>query len=207
MKGRFITFEGSEGSGKSTQIQMACDYLKSKYKKIIFLREPGGVAISEKIRHILLDVENASMSKKAEMLLYMSARAQLVEEVIVPHLKQGAIVLCDRFLDSTIAYQGYGLGMDLKLIRSIGQFVTGGLSPDLTFVFDINTKKGLSRISREKDRIEKRAIAYHNRVRRGYQALAKAEPSRIKLIQASQSREDIQEIIVAHLNKLLSIRA
>lgn len=206
MKGKFITFEGSEGSGKSTQIQLAFQYLKKKGKPVVFLREPGGVLISEKVRQILLDVANEGMSKKAEMLLYMAARAQLVEEVLLPLLKKGKIILCDRFLDSTLVYQGYGLGLDLKLIKQIGVFVTSGTSPDLTFVFDIDTKKGLSRISRAKDRIEKRALAYHNKVRRGYQTLARQEPKRIKLIDGNQPKEQIQETVVKYLNCLLSIR-
>ncbi len=201
-KGKFITFEGSEGSGKSTQIERAYQYLKSLGKDVLFLREPGGVKISEKIRAILLDVENKGMGDACETLLYMAARAQLVEEVIEPALKKGKIVLCDRFLDSTVVYQGYGCGVNIKFIKDVGKIATKGLTPDLTLIFDIEVKKGLARINRTKDRIEQRAVSYHNRVRRGYQALAKQEPKRIKLIAANQDREAISHIVKKHIDKL-----
>ncbi len=192
MKGTFITFEGSEGSGKSTQIKLVRAYLKVKKQPILFVREPGGVKISEKIRNILLDVKSVKMSDECETLLYMAARAQLVEEVIAPALKKGKIVLCDRFLDSTVAYQGYGNGVDVTTIKKIGQFATQGIRPDITFFFDIDAKKGLSRISRKKDRIERRAIPYHSRVRRGYIKIARQEPGRVKLIDGSKSKEEIR---------------
>src|SRR3989338_2255774 len=144
-KGKFITFEGSEGSGKSTQAMLVYQHLKRQRKPVLFIREPGGVKISEAIRNILLNVENKSMTDEAEMLLYMAARAQLVGEVILPALKKGKIVLCDRFLDSTIVYQGYGNGVNLDAIKSVGKFATRGIAPDLTLLFDIDTRKGLSR--------------------------------------------------------------
>ena len=132
MKGKFITFEGSEGCGKSTQSRMLYEYLKAKGKRVIYLREPGATKISEKIRDILLDARNQAIVPEAEMLLYMAARAQIVGEIIKPALKKGMIVICDRFLDSTLAYQGYGLGMDIDLIGRIGKFTTGGISPDFS---------------------------------------------------------------------------
>jgi len=205
MKGKFITFEGSEGSGKSTQIELVCKYLRKKKKPILFVREPGGVKISEKIRGILLDVKSAGMSDECETLLYMAARAQLVEEVIAPALKKGKIVLCDRFLDSTIAYQGYGNGVDIGFIKKIGQTATQGIRPDITFFFDISAKKGLSRISRAKDRIERRTIAYHNRVRKGYIEISRREPGRVKLIKANQNKETIQKIVRKHIDRLLNL--
>ena len=205
MRGKFITFEGSEGSGKSTQIEMLFKYLKSKGKDVVFLREPGGVKISETIRNILLDVNNAEMGDECETLLYMAARAQLVKEIVEPQLKKGKIILCDRFLDSTVVYQGYGRGVDIKFIKLLGKFATKSLSPDLTFVFDIEAKEGLSRIKREKDRIEKRDLSYHNRVRNGYLALSRQEPKRIKVIKSNQSREGIQDIIRGYINPLLKI--
>lgn len=205
LKGKFITFEGSEGSGKSTQVDLIYQYLRKKRNNILFLREPGGVAISEKIRNILLDVKSKGMSDECETLLYMAARAQLVHEVVAPALKQGKIILCDRFLDSTIAYQGYGNGVDVRFIKEIGKLATRGIKPDLTFVFDIVTKKGLSRIHRQKDRIERRALSYHNRVRRGYLALAKQEPQRIKVIQVNKSREEIHRVVKQHVDRLLGI--
>jgi len=206
VKGRLITFEGSEGSGKSTQIELVCKYLRRKKKPILFVREPGGVKISEKIRNILLDVKNTKMSSECETLLYMAARAQLVEEVVAPALKAGKVVLCDRFLDSTVAYQGYGNGVDVRVIKSIGKFATQKIQPDITFFFDINAKKGLSRIKgRTKDRIERRAIHYHNRVRKGYVKITRKEPGRVKLIDANRTKEEIFAIIVKHIDRLLKL--
>ncbi len=201
----FITFEGSEGSGKSTQARLLCRYLKSRHKKFLHIREPGGIKISEEIRRILLDVENTSMCDTSETLLYMAARAQLVHEVIAPALKKGTIVICDRFLDSTIVYQGYGNGVSLKFIKDIGRLVTEGITPNLTFIFDIGVKHGLSRTGKVKDRIERRSLDYHNRVRKGYLALARQEPKRIKLINAHGSREAIQAVIRGFVEGLLKI--
>ncbi len=204
MKGILITFEGSEGSGKSTQINLLQKYFKKQKKSTLFLREPGGVKISEKIRNILLDVKNTAMGNECETLLYMAARAQLVQEVLLPALQKGEVVLCDRFLDSTMVYQGYGCGVDVSLIKKIGHFATQGIQPKLTFFFDIDAKKGLARINRAKDRIECRAIAYHNRVRQGYLALAKNEPRRIKVIDASKSKSEIHDIVLGHVEKIFS---
>lgn len=202
-KGKFITFEGSEGSGKSTQAMLVYQHLKRQRKPVLFIREPGGVKISEAIRNILLNVENKSMTDEAEMLLYMAARAQLVGEVILPALKKGKIVLCDRFLDSTIVYQGYGNGVNLDAIKAIGRFATCGITPDLTLLFDIDTAKGLSRKGKIKDRIERRSLQYHNRVRRGYQQLAKENPKRIKLIKVNQGKKEIYKIVRPYVDKVL----
>lgn len=203
MKGKLITFEGSEGSGKSTQIKLIYQHLKKKKKPVLFLREPGGVKISEKIRGILLDIRNQGMGPECETLLYMAARAQLAGEVIRPALKAGKIVLCDRFLDSTLAYQGYGHGVDIGIIKKIGRFATQGISPDLTFFFDIETRQGLSRIQRSKDRIERRSLAYHDRVREGYQKLARQEPRRIKMLDGNARKEKIQELVKQYVDDLL----
>ncbi len=205
MKGKLITFEGAEGSGKSTQIQLALDYLKEHHFSVVFVREPGGVKISEDIRRILLDVDNQDMNDPCETLLYMASRAQLVGEVIKPALVKGKIVLCDRYLDSTIAYQGYGRGVDVKWIKLLGSFATHKINPDLTILFDIDAKLGLSRINREKDRIEKRDLNYHNRVRRGYLKIAQSEKKRIKVIKVDRSREEIHQAVRVYLNKLLKI--
>ncbi len=205
MKGTLITFEGSEGSGKSTQIKLIFDYLKKQKRKVLTLREPGGVEISEKIRRVLLDVKNKEMAKECEMLLYMAARAQMVKEILIPALGDGTIVLCDRFLDSTICYQGYGCNMDIDLIQRIGQFVTQGIKPHLTFVFDIETEEGLNRISRARDRIESRPVSYHTRVRAGYRELSKRDPRRIKLIQGNLGKEEIHEKVKSFVNPLLGI--
>ena len=202
-KGKFITFEGSEGSGKSTQIALVYDYLKSMRKPVIVVREPGGVKISENIRNILLHVENREMTDEAETLLYLAARAQLVHEVIAPALKEGKIILGDRFMDSTYAYQGYGNGVNLKFIKSVEKFVTEGIKPRLTFLFDIDTQKGLSRTNSQKDRIELRSLEYHNRVRRGYLALAKQEPKRIKVIKVDADKEIIFSRVKNFIDKLI----
>lgn len=199
-KGIFFTFEGSEGSGKSTQIQMVKQYLESLGKKVVFVREPGGVKISEHIRDILLDVRNTDMTDECEMLLYMAARSQLVREVIQPALRKGKIVLCDRYLDSTLAYQGYGSGVDLKMIRTVGAFATFGITPDLTFIFDLSVAKGMARLRGTRDRIERRATAYHKRVRKGYQTIAAGHKKRVKLIDASKDKATVRKVVQTHLD-------
>ncbi|MDI6758478.1 MAG: dTMP kinase [Candidatus Omnitrophota bacterium] len=186
MKGRFITFEGSEGCGKSTQSKLLYHYLKGKYYKVVYLREPGTTLISEKIRGILLDPKN-DITPVSEMFLYMAARAQVVDKIIKPALSKGNIVLCDRFLDSTIAYQGFGLGMSIKIIKQIGEIATFGIKPDLTIFLDLPVKKGLKCRQKSRDRIEKRSLAYHCRVRKGYFKLAALEPERIKVVKVEES--------------------
>jgi len=195
VKGVFITFEGPEGSGKSTQSKLLCRYLQKKGYLLIYLREPGGTKISEKIRKILLDNKNKSMSLKAELFLYMASRAQVLKEVIEPALGAGKIVICDRFLDSTLVYQGYGLGMDIGFIRKIGAFATGAIKPDLTILFDLPTETGLKRCGKTKDRIENRPLGYHRRVRNGYLKLARSFPARIKVVNGRDSKEKIQKNI------------
>ncbi len=192
MKGKFITFEGSEGSGKSTQSRLLAGYLRRKGYSVLFLREPGGTAISEKIRKILLDHKNDSMSASCELLLYMASRAQVVAEVIKPHLLKGVIVICDRFLDSTVAYQGYGLGIDLKLIRNMGDFATQGIQPDLTVFLDVPVKDGLKHRFLREDRIERRPLSYHERVRRGYLRIAKSDPARFKIVRLEKEKSATQ---------------
>lgn len=200
-KGRFITFEGSEGCGKSTQSKMLFGYLKAKGLKVIYLREPGGVKVSEMIREILLNPKN-KISPEAETLLYMAARAQVVEEIIKPALLAGKIVVCDRFMDSTIAYQGYGLGIDMKLIKSLGNFATQGIAPDLTIFLDLPVKSGLKHRDNCKDRIEQRSVSYHEKVRKGYLALAKDEPRRIKIVKVQEDKFKTQEKVREMVNAL-----
>lgn len=201
MRGKFITFEGSEGCGKSTQSRMLFDYLKDRGQKAIYLREPGGVKASERIRQILLDPESR-ISPAAETLLYMAARAQVVEEIIKPALAGGKTVVCDRFLDSTVAYQGYGLGIDIKLIKSIGNFATRGIKPDLTILLDLPVKSGLIHRRNCKDRIERRPVSYHEKVRRGYLNLAGAEPDRIKVVKVREDKFKTQDKIREIINGL-----
>jgi len=191
MRGKFITFEGSEGCGKSTQSRLLYEYLKRKGYPVVYLREPGGTRISEKIRKILLDPGN-HITAECETLLCMAARSQLVTGVIKPALSKGKIVICDRFLDSTLAYQGSGLGVDIALIKRLGNFVTGGIKPDLTIFLDLPVKRGLKHRKLQKDRIEKRSIAYHLRVRRGYLKLAILEPKRIKIIKVDKDKQKTQ---------------
>ena len=195
MKGAFITFEGSEGSGKSTQSRLLCDYLREAGLRVVFLREPGGTDIAEKIRGLLLDCRNKCMSSRCETLLYMAARSQVVMELIRPALKTGKVVVCDRFLDSTLAYQGYGLGIDLATIRKIGFFATEGVAPDLTFFMDLPVRDGLRHRRGAKDRIERRPLLYHARVRNGYLDMARQEPGRIKIVKVRDCKEDTQAAI------------
>ena len=195
MKSKFITFEGSEGCGKSTQSKLFYQYLKRKGCPVVYLREPGSTKIGEQIRRILLAPRNQVMAPACEMLLYMAARAQIVSEIISPSLKKGKIVICDRFLDSTLAYQGYGLGINSKTIKYIGDFVTAGIKPDLTIFLNLATEKGLERCGQVKDRIEKRSFGYHLRVKEGYLKLARQEPTRIKIIRVESSADKTQEKI------------
>ena len=201
MKSKFITFEGSEGCGKSTQSEMLFSYLKARGAKVIYLREPGGVRLSETIRTILLDPKS-KISAQAETLLYMAARAQVVEEIIKPALEAKKIVVCDRFLDSTIAYQGYGLGIDIKVIKSMGNFATGGITPDLTIFLDLPVESGLKHRHNCKDRIEQRSMSYHEKVRKGYLALAKQEPRRIKIVKVLDNKFKTQNKIREVVNAL-----
>lgn len=205
MKGVFITFEGFEGSGKSTQINLLAGYLKENGYPVLLLREPGSTRISEKIREILLNKKNYFIREKTELLLYLAARAQLVEEKIIPALKQNKIVLCDRFQDATTAYQGYGLGLDIKLIKNFGEFVTSAVNPNLTILLDIKVEEGLRRAGGASDRIQERPLAYHRRVRNGYLKLASANPKRIKLIQAKdikKTQKDIRNLVNEFLSKI-----
>ena len=194
MRGKFITFEGSEGCGKSTQSRLLYEYLKKKGYRVVYVREPGGTKMSEKIRKVLLDPKN-HITPVCEMLLYMAARAQLVNEIIHPALNTGKVIICDRFLDSTIAYQGYGLGIDIGLIKNIGNLATEGIKPDLTILLDLPTKEGLAVCGRVKDRIEKRSLCYHLCVRKGYLKLASSEPKRIKVIKVDKDKHKTQEEI------------
>jgi len=203
MRGKFITFEGSEGCGKSTQSKLLYLYLRRRGFKVVYLREPGGNKISEKIRKILLDFKNDSITPVTETLLYMAARAQVVGEIIAPALKKGKIIICDRFMDSTIAYQGYGLGIDIKLIKCVGEFATSGIKPDLTIFMELPLKDGLKHRRHTKDRIERRSLSYHYRVLKGYFKLAQSEPARIKVVKVLEEKNKTQEVIRRLVDKFL----
>lgn len=204
-QGMFITFEGCEKSGKSTQANLLSRYLKACGFKTLFIREPGSTVLGEKIRRILLDKRNDRMSLVAEMLLYMAARAQLVEEVIRPALARGMVVLCDRFQDSTLAYQGYGCGLEIAALKKMGRWATAGLTPDLTLLLDSWQSRDKLRNTSSPDRIELRPDAFHNRVKKGYRALARKYPSRIKTIRVQPSiretQAEIREIVESCLLK------
>lgn len=204
MKGIFITFEGFEGSGKSTQIKLLVDYLIKNNISVSVLREPGSTKIGEEVRKILLDKDNSLIAGKTELLLYLAARAQLVEEKIIPALKKGQLVLCDRFQDATVAYQGYGLGLDKRLIDELGSLVTGGLRPDLTVLLDIDVEEGLRRTGRNKDRIERRSLDYHCRVRKGYLKIAQSSSRRVKVVRVKdikRTHEEVRRLVEELLNK------
>ncbi|MFH0985242.1 MAG: dTMP kinase [Candidatus Omnitrophota bacterium] len=200
-KGFFITFEGAEGSGKSTQIRKTVAFLKKKGRSVVMLREPGGTRISEAIRAILLDKNLKEMAPVTELLLYLAARAQIVREKVLPALKTGKVVICDRFEDSTRAYQGFGRGLSLQAIEQASRLVRETLKPDLTFVLDIDIAKGLARGGRH-DRIEREALSFHRRVRQGFLALAKKEPRRMVVIDSNQSVERVSEMIRERLERV-----
>lgn len=196
-RGLFITFEGTEGCGKSTQSRLLYDCLKCSYD-CVYTREPGGTAAGDYIRHILLHSKKIKISDMAEVFLFEAARAQIVREVIRPSLKAGRIIICDRFSDATIAYQGYGGKIPLKLIESLNAAATEGLKPDLTIILDIDINTGLRRAKKKGiDRMEAKDIAYHRRVRAGYLKLAKSEPKRIKIIKVESDLYKTQENIRA----------
>ncbi|HEB64523.1 MAG TPA: dTMP kinase [Chloroflexi bacterium] len=193
----FITFEGPEGSGKTTQIPLLADFLRSRGHEVLTTREPGGTPIGDQIRAILSDLGNTAMHPRAEILLFLASRAQLVEQVIRPHLAGGGVVLCDRYADSTLAYQGYGHGVDLGVLQNLLLFATGGVFPHLTFLLDLDVEAGLKRRAQGGDwnRLDAYALEFHRRVRRGYHQLAKKEPERWVVIDASQPPERVQAAI------------
>jgi len=203
VKGRFITFEGIEGSGKSSQITLFADHLRSQHRAVTLTREPGGTPIGDQVRKILLDPGNKALDPSAELLLYAASRAQHLKEVIRPALQRGDIVLCDRFSDATIAYQGYGRGLDLDRIHVLDRLVTEGMRPDLTIVLDVDAAVGLARARGRNDqqgleaeaRFENEELAFHERVRQGYLTLAREAPDRMKVVDAALSPLQVQETI------------
>ncbi len=203
-KGLFITFEGGEGSGKTTQSHLLNAHLQKKGYITLLLREPGGTAISEKIREILLDKANTGLSPIAELFLYEAARAQIVAEKIKPNLDQGVAVLCDRFIDSTVAYQGYGRGINLKWIDELNEIAAQGLLPDMTLFLDIDPSVGLDRASKTNHtRFEAEALYFHQKVREGFLALKERYPSRFRVIDASLPSDQVHLAIVREVEPIL----
>jgi dTMP kinase len=211
MPGFFITFEGGEGSGKTTQLKALLTQLRSADRDPVPTRDPGGTAIGNQVRELLLNGDLVQMSPLAELLLYEASRTQLVREVIRPALALRRIVLCDRFTDSTLAYQGYGRGLDLDLIERLNAVAADGLRPDLTVLLDLDPVVGLARASQRlaqpreyRDRLESELLEFHLRVRAGYRALAAREPARVVIVDATQGILDIEAEIRRHVETRLA---
>ena len=203
----FVTFEGIEGAGKSTAMRGLAATLEAQGKTVVQTLEPGGCALGVTLRTVLLDARTQNLSERAELYLFLADRAQHVHEVVRPALEAGSIVLCDRFCDSTFAYQGYGRGLDLAMLRQLNEQATGGLVPDLTLLFDLPVEAGLARArsrnaaegkARNEGRFEAEKLAFHQRVRDGFLALATAEPQRFRIIDASQGPEDVLAQVLRH---------
>lgn len=203
-KGILLTFEGPEGCGKSTQAKLLYNYLKGLKYDCVYTREPGGTKAGERIRRILLDSKGAEISDLAELFLFEAARSEIVKEVIAPALAKNKIVICDRFSDATMAYQGYGGRLPLEIIETLDRVATAGLKPDLTILLDIDTITGLERArSKGLDRMEAKAIAYHRRVREGYLGLAKIHPGRIRIIKVTDGIHGIQRLVRCEVGRVI----
>lgn len=200
----FITFEGPDGSGKTTQMDLLMPFLAAKGLDTVRTREPGGTDIGDQIRSVIMNMKNKSMHPRSEILLFCASRAQLVEELIRPSLSEGKLVLCDRYADSTLAYQGYGHGLDRDALIRLLDFATGGLKPDLTLLFDISAEAGLRRRltnHEEWNRMDDYALQFHERVRSGYLAMAAAEPERWVVINADRTPDEIHAEVVSVLTE------
>jgi len=193
-KGLFITFEGIDGCGKSTQLEKLKEYLENKGYDTIKTLEPGGSKLGQSLRQILLHYDGF-VSDRAELFMYLADRCQHIDEIVEKNIKKGIMVLCDRHIDSTVAYQGYGRGQDIKKIEFLNDIATKNKKPDLTFLFDIDVELGQKRVGKNKDRLEKESLDFHSRVKEGYLNLAKLEPQRIKVIDGSKTIEEVfQEV-------------
>jgi len=205
-----VTFEGPEGSGKSTQIQLLHQALKGRGFAVVCTREPGGTPISEQIRAVLHDLKNVGMSPEAEVLLYSASRAQHVAQLIRPALERGGVVISDRYAESTLAYQGYGRGLDLDILKTITGFATGGLYPDLVIYLDLDVQLGLQRKLRDQqqgqgewNRMDQQDIAFHRRVREGYLKMAGQDRERWLVIDATRSVEEIHSMVLGRVEEFL----
>lgn len=191
-KGLFITFEGADGCGKTTQLGILKDYLLEQGYKVLITREPGAKGLGEKFRDILLNYEG-DVSDRCESFLFLADRAQHVDMIVKPALENGIIVLCDRHTDSTVAYQGYGRGLNIEQINMLNNLATDGLKPDLTYVFDVDIETSMKRVGKEKDRMESSGDDFFNRVRNGYLQIAVNEPERVKVIDSTKSIDEVFE--------------
>ncbi len=212
MSGWFITFEGVEGSGKTTQIRLAGQFLSEKGFSVVMTQEPGGTPLGERIREILLNRGGFDISGDAEVFLFAAARAQHTDAVILPALERGQVVLCDRFSDATIAYQAFGRGLPLEAVREVCRLASRGLSPHLTLLFDLPVEKGLERAfrriagcdeDRREDRFEREHLDFHHRIREGYLAIAREEPHRVKIIDASRDIDPTRRDVFLTLSSFL----
>lgn len=201
-KGLFITLEGADGCGKTTQLNLLKEYLTSRGYEIVVTREPGGKGLGEKLREILLNYDG-EVSDRCEAFLYLADRAQNIDTIIKPAINSGKIVLCDRHTDSSVAYQGYGREQNIDNINMLNELAVNGVHPDLTIVFDIDTETSMARVGAEKDRLESAGIEFHKRVRNGYLEIAKKNPQRIKVVDASQTIEDVQLDVIKIIEGVL----
>lgn len=194
-KGLFITFEGADGCGKTTQLNLLKEYLEKNGHEVVYTREPGGKGLGEKIREILLNYDG-EVSNRCESFLFLADRAQNIDIIVKPAMESGKIVLCDRHTDSTVAYQGYGRGLDLKEIHELNSLATNNIKPDLTLVFDVDIETSMKRVGSEKDRMENAGMEFFNRVRNGYLEIAKQEPQRIKIVDSTKSIEEVHKNVI-----------
>ena len=201
-KGLFITLEGADGCGKTTQLNLLKESLTSRGYEIVVTREPGGKGLGEKLREILLNYDG-EVSDRCEAFLYLADRAQNIDTIIKPAINSGKIVLCDRHTDSSVAYQGYGREQNIDNIYMLNELAVNGVHPDLTIVFDIDTETSMARVGAEKDRLESAGIEFHKRVRNGYLEIAKKNPQRIKVVDASQTIEDVQRDVIKIIEGVL----
>ena len=204
MIGKFITFEGIDGSGKTTQINRLEEKLSQKGISTLILREPGGTKLSEKIREILLDRENINLSPSVESLLFVAARAQLMAEKIKPSLERNQFVICDRYSDSTVAYQGYGRGLNVEYLEELNKFATDSIQPDITIILDVDPEKAAIRMASDvPDRLESTGINFFLRVREGYYEIARRYPQRCVIIDSSKSESAVFELVLKEVNNKL----
>ena len=201
-RGLFITFEGADGCGKTTQLNLLKDYFEKVGKEVVLTREPGAKGLGEHVRKILLNYDGV-VSDRCESFLFLADRAQNVDVIVNPAINEGKIVLCDRHTDSTVAYQGYGRGLDINEINMLNNLATGGMKPDLTLVFDVDIETSMQRVGKEKDRMENSGNDFFDRVRKGYLQIAKQEPDRVKVIDSTQSIEDVHNYVIAIINSYM----